>query len=53
MLPGDLQTYEDAVDQDLLQMNFPWFRGVEKDLEYTTPRKRVSTNEESATHLHN
>jgi hypothetical protein len=33
-------------------MNFPWFRGVGKDLGYTTPRKRVHKDEESTTNLH-
>jgi transposase InsO family protein len=33
-------------------MNFPWFRGVGKDVRYTTPRKWVNKDEESTTNLH-
>lgn len=35
-----------------ISLSFPWFRGVEKALRYTTPRKRLSKDEESAKDLH-
>jgi hypothetical protein len=41
-----------ALGRQSAALSFLWFRGVEKDLRYTTLRKRVYKDEESTTNLH-